>query len=100
MIHHAEILFVHMFWDNLVIHPFLTNLEDEISVKGVGFVRPKICIKIYNKINIWRNKIANLDISNYTWVLKIEDWILKTKNYLRKEVIEKFSIQLKDYVYY
>jgi hypothetical protein len=22
--------------------PFLTNLEDEISVKGVGFVRPKI----------------------------------------------------------
>jgi hypothetical protein len=24
------------------IHPFLTNLEDEISVKGVGFVRPKI----------------------------------------------------------
>jgi hypothetical protein len=30
--------------------PFLTNLEDEISVKGVGFVRPKICIrKKYNK---------------------------------------------------
>jgi hypothetical protein len=24
------------------IHPFLTNLEDEISVKGVGFVIPKI----------------------------------------------------------
>jgi hypothetical protein len=23
------------------IHPFLTNLEDEISVKGVGFVIPK-----------------------------------------------------------
>jgi hypothetical protein len=34
------------------IHPFLTNLEDEISVKGVGFVRPKICKKIINnKIN-------------------------------------------------
>jgi hypothetical protein len=29
----------------MVIHPFLTNLEDEISVKGVGFVRPKICIR-------------------------------------------------------
>jgi hypothetical protein len=36
------------------IHPFLTNLKDEISVKGVGFVRPKICIrkKYNNKINI------------------------------------------------
>jgi hypothetical protein len=29
----------------MVIHPFLTILEDEISVKGVGFVRPKMCIK-------------------------------------------------------
>jgi hypothetical protein len=29
----------------MVIHPFLTNLEDKISVKGVGFVRPKICIR-------------------------------------------------------
>jgi hypothetical protein len=31
----------------MVIHPFLTNLEDEISVKGggVGFVRPKMCIR-------------------------------------------------------
>jgi hypothetical protein len=27
------------------IHPFLTNLEDEISVKGVGFIRPIICTK-------------------------------------------------------
>jgi hypothetical protein len=37
------------------IYPFLTNLEDEISVKGVRFVRPKIFIrKKYNnnKINI------------------------------------------------
>jgi hypothetical protein len=62
--------------------------------------RPKICIIIffnYNKINIWRNKIVNSDISNYTWVFKIEDWILKTKNYFRKEVIEKFSIQPNDY---
>jgi hypothetical protein len=33
-------LFVHMFWDNMVMHP-LTNLEDEISVKGVGFVTPQ-----------------------------------------------------------
>jgi hypothetical protein len=35
------------------IHPFLTNLEDEISVKGVGFVRPKIGRRkkhIYHKI--------------------------------------------------
>jgi hypothetical protein len=29
----------------MVIHLFLTNLEDEISVKGVGFVRPKICLR-------------------------------------------------------
>jgi hypothetical protein len=28
----------------MVMHP-LTNPEDEISVKGIGFVRPKICIK-------------------------------------------------------
>jgi hypothetical protein len=27
------------------IHPFLTNLEDEISIKGVGFVMPKIRIR-------------------------------------------------------
>jgi hypothetical protein len=25
----------------MVIHPLLTNLEDEISVKWVGFVKPK-----------------------------------------------------------
>jgi hypothetical protein len=25
--------------------PFLTNLEDEIIFKGVGFVKPKICIR-------------------------------------------------------
>jgi hypothetical protein len=29
------------------IHPFLTNHEDEISVKEVGFVGPKICIRIF-----------------------------------------------------
>jgi hypothetical protein len=40
----------------MVIYPFHTNLEDEISVKGVGFVRPKIgrrkniYIYIYHKI--------------------------------------------------
>jgi hypothetical protein len=28
----------------MVIHHFLTNLEGEISVKGVGFERPKIGI--------------------------------------------------------
>ena len=99
--HHAEILFVHMFWDNMVIHPFLTNLEDEISVKGVRICKAQnLYKKKNNKINIWRNKIVNSDISNYTWVLKIEDWILKTKNYFRKEVIEKFSIQLNDYAYH
>jgi hypothetical protein len=32
----------------MVIHPFLTNLEDEISVKGVGFVKHK---------NLYRSKI-------------------------------------------
>jgi hypothetical protein len=51
-------------------------------------------------MNIWRNKIVNSDISNYTWVLKTEDWILKTKNYFEKEAIEKFSIQLNDYAYH
>jgi hypothetical protein len=50
-----------------------------------------------NKINIWINKIVNLDFSNYTWVLNVEDWILKTKHYFGKEVIEKFSNQLNDY---
>jgi hypothetical protein len=31
---------------------FLTNLEDEISIKGVGFVKPKIGIrKKNNKMN-------------------------------------------------
>jgi hypothetical protein len=29
----------------LSIHPFLANLEDEISFKGVGFVKPKFCIR-------------------------------------------------------
>jgi hypothetical protein len=29
----------------MVIPLFITSLEDEISVKGVGFVRPKICIR-------------------------------------------------------
>jgi hypothetical protein len=38
-----------MFCDDIVIHPFLKNLEDEISVKGVGFVKPKICIREKNK---------------------------------------------------
>jgi hypothetical protein len=38
-------LFVHMFWNDLVVYPVLINLEDEISVKGVGFVRSKMCIK-------------------------------------------------------
>ena len=34
------------------IHTLLTNLEDEISVKGVGFVKPKMRIKNNNnKIN-------------------------------------------------
>jgi hypothetical protein len=36
----------------MVMHPFLTNLEDEIFVKGVGFVRPKFGRRkyIYHKI--------------------------------------------------
>jgi hypothetical protein len=28
-----------------MVTPCFTNLEDEISVKGVGFVRTKICIR-------------------------------------------------------
>jgi hypothetical protein len=32
--------------------------------------------------------------------LKIEDRILKTKNYFRRGVIEKFSIQLNEYAYH
>jgi hypothetical protein len=31
------------------IYPFLTNLEDEISVKGVGFEGPKF---VYKKLII------------------------------------------------
>jgi hypothetical protein len=46
--HHAKILCVHMFWDDIVIHPFLTNLEDEISVKG-----GRIC----NAQNVYKNVI-------------------------------------------
>jgi hypothetical protein len=44
----------------MVIQPFLTNLEDEISVKRVGFVRPKIGggnIYIYIYIYIYYKKI-------------------------------------------
>jgi hypothetical protein len=76
-------------------------------VRNGGAVRPKICVRKKfindNKINIWRDKIVNSDISNYTWVLKTKDEILKAKNYFgklrtisRKEEIEKFSIQLND----
>jgi hypothetical protein len=38
------------------IHPFLTNLEDEISIKGVGFVTPKIMIFEISKSN--RRKVS------------------------------------------
>jgi hypothetical protein len=37
------------------LHPLLTNLDGEISVKGEGFVRPEICLK--NKYNKRTNKI-------------------------------------------
>jgi hypothetical protein len=30
----------------------------------------------------------------------MEDWIMKTHNYLEKEVIEKFSTQLNEYAYH
>jgi hypothetical protein len=30
---------------NPSVFPFLTNLEDDISVKGVGFVKPKFYIR-------------------------------------------------------
>jgi hypothetical protein len=32
-----------------------------------------------------KNKITNSDISNYTWALKIEDWILKPRIILEKK---------------
>jgi hypothetical protein len=35
----------------MVRYPFLTNLEDEISVKGVGFVKPKIAKLNHNNNN-------------------------------------------------
>jgi hypothetical protein len=35
------------------IHHFLTNLEDEISVKGVGFVRPKISRIFFNQYSYY-----------------------------------------------
>jgi hypothetical protein len=35
----------------MVVHPFLTNLEDEISVKGVGFITPKTMIFDISKSN-------------------------------------------------
>jgi hypothetical protein len=41
---------VHMFCDDIVIHPFLTNLEDEISVKG-----GRIC----KAQNLCKGKIIN-----------------------------------------
>jgi hypothetical protein len=52
------------------IHHFLTNLEDEISIK-VG----RICKaqNLYKKSIYEENKIANSDISNYIGVLKIKD---------------------------
>jgi hypothetical protein len=40
----------------MVIYPFLINLEDEISVKGVGFVRPKMCIIKNNNKNKYMKK--------------------------------------------
>jgi hypothetical protein len=32
--------------------------------------------------------------------MNVEDWILKTKNYFGKEVIEKFPIQLNEYAFH
>jgi hypothetical protein len=43
---------------------------------------------------------VNSDIPNYIWELKIGDLILKNKNYFRKEVIERFTIQLNDYSFH
>jgi hypothetical protein len=40
--HHAETFVCAYVLRQYSYTPFLTNLEDEISVKGVGFVRPKI----------------------------------------------------------
>jgi hypothetical protein len=38
-------LFVHMFWDNMVIPLFLQISRTKFLLGGVGFVRPKICMK-------------------------------------------------------
>jgi hypothetical protein len=52
--------------------------------------RVQLC-KAQNMYNIYiyiyeENKIVNSEISNYTWVLKIEDWILKPRIILEKKL--------------
>jgi hypothetical protein len=99
--HHVEILFVHMFWGNVVTYPFLANLEDEISVKGGRICKAQnVYKKKYDKIHIWRNEIVKFRYLQLYLSVEIEDWILKTKKYFWKEAIEKFSIQLNDYAYH
>jgi hypothetical protein len=46
-------LFVHMCLDNMSIHPFLTNLEDEISIEEGRICKAQnLYKKKNNKINI------------------------------------------------
>jgi hypothetical protein len=69
--HHAEIFVCAYVLRQMSIHPFLTNLEDEISVKGVGFVRPKICIRKKYIIIIIKQIYMYCFITDFEYVLKI-----------------------------
>jgi hypothetical protein len=55
----------------MIMHP-LTNLKDEIFVKGVGFVMPKMCIR-KNKIYIYINKNSKFRYLKLYLSVKFED---------------------------
>jgi hypothetical protein len=97
--HHAEIFVCTYVVRQYSYTPFFLQISMTRFLLRGRICKAQILYK-KNKLNIWWNKIVNSDISNYTWVLKFEDWILKTKDYFRKEVIEKFSIQPNDYAYH
>jgi hypothetical protein len=94
--------------------PLMTMSTADIPVlhsAEVAHLYPQVMLPIcktqnvYKKkiieINIWRNEIVKIQISQIIlecWNLRTEFW--KTKNYFRKEVIEKFSNQLNDYAYH
>jgi hypothetical protein len=57
------------------IHPFLTNLEDEIILRGVGFVILKSAIKRIEIISV----ICVLYLSSHV-INPSYKWIINTKN--------------------